>query len=86
MLQESRGRSDKLEHSTNPANSDMTPKIHHNFFQDCDVCEECMKTPNYHFKTCAETGTKCRRDGDCLYCSIRLPPLSLLQSIPTSLS
>ena len=33
--------------------------------QDCNVCEECAKTPNHHFKTCISTGTKCRRDADC---------------------
>ena len=52
-------------HSPHPIKSDMTPKIHHNYFQDCDVCEECVKTPNHHFRTCLTTGTKCRRDTDC---------------------
>ena len=33
--------------------------------KDCDVCEECLKTPNHHFKSCVRTGTKCKRDKDC---------------------
>ena len=33
--------------------------------KDCDICEECLETPNHHFKTCVKTGTKCRKDDNC---------------------